>query len=120
MRVADTTTSLIFSKYGSTLYFATFLDLICKAQYQIVQGMAASHGDGPVSQPDFEWVQERLSVEISRSFARLDLTWLMLADTLEGLRVFFIRYGWFETTITVLDDTAGPVGYGSVKYRVRV
>jgi len=117
MRVAGTTTSLIFSKYGSGLYFATFLDLMCKAQYQIIQGMAVARGDGPVPQPDFEWSQERLSVKISRPFAQLDLTWLMLADTLEGLRVFLIKYGWFETMITVLDDTAGPVGYESLTYR---
>ncbi len=117
MRVAGTTTSLIFSKYGSGLYFATCLDLIAKAQYEIVQGMAVTHGDGPVPKPEFYWSQERLSVKISRPFAQLDLTWLMLADTLEGLRVFLIKYGWFETMITVLDDTAGPVGYGRVEYR---
>ncbi len=74
MRVAGTTTSLIFSKYGSGLYFATFLDLISKAQYQIVQGMVVAGGDESVPQPDFEWFQERLSVKISRPLASLDLT----------------------------------------------
>lgn len=79
--------------------------------------MAATRGDGPVPKPEFYWVQERLSVTIIRPFAQLDLTWLMLADALEGLRVFLMRYGWFETEIDVLDDTAGPVAHGRVEYR---
>lgn len=117
MRVAGTPTSLIFSKYGSGLYFGTCLDLISKAQYQIVRGIALSRGDAPVPQPDFIWTQERLEVTISRPFAQLDLTWLMLADALEGLRVFLIRYGWFETEVDVLDDRKGPVAHGRVEYR---
>ena len=56
-------------------------------------------------------------MRISRPLAQTDLTWLMLADTVEGLRVFFDRLsGWFETQVTILDDTAGPVGRGSVKF----
>ena len=56
-------------------------------------------------------------MRISRPLAQTDLTWLMLADTLEGLREFFDGLsGWFETEVTILDDTAGPVGSGSVKF----
>ena len=43
----------------------------------------------------------------------MDLTWLMLADTLEGLREPF--HG-LSGKITVLDDTLGPVGSGSVTF----
>ena len=43
----------------------------------------------------------------------------MLADTLEGLRLFFDRFGWFETFFTVLDDEAGVVGEGMVYNRDR-
>jgi len=42
--------------------------------------------------------------------------WLMLANSLEGLKDFFEEYGWFECQITVLDDTLGPVATGSVEY----
>ncbi len=41
----------------------------------------------------------------------------MLADALEGLRLFFDGLqGWFETKFTILDDTAGVVGRGSVDF----
>lgn len=56
-------------------------------------------------------------MRISRPLAQTDLTWLMLADSLEGLRAFFDGLsGWFETEITILDDTAGPVGSGCVTF----
>lgn len=77
----------------------------------------ATHGDGPVSQPNFQWSEKKLCLRISRPLAQEDLTWLMLADTLEGIRGFFdgLR-GWFDTEITILDDTAGPVGSESLTY----
>ena len=79
--------------------------------------MAAAHGDGPVAQPNLEWSEGKLFIRISRPLAQEDLTWGILADTLEGLRYFFdgLR-GWFETSITILDDIAGPVGSGSVSF----
>ena len=117
MRVPDTSTSLIFSKYGPPIHFQTFLDLTAMAQYQVIQAVVAAQGDGPVSQLDFEWSEKKLHIKIARSSARQDLTWLMLADTLEGTRIFFDRLqGWFETLITILDETAGPVGVGSIAY----
>lgn len=114
MRVPDTTTSLIFSKYGPPVYFATVLNLIARAQYQIGRAIAGAHGDGPISQPNLGWSEGNLYVRVSRPLAQEDLTWLMLEDTLEGLRLFYVMYGWFETSITILDDTEGPVGSGSV------
>ena len=116
MRVPDTTTSLIFGKYGTPIHFQTFLDLTAKAQYQVLKAVIQARGDGPVSQPNFEWSENKLYIRISRPLAQEDLTWLMLADTLEGIRVFFDGQGWFETSITILDDTAGPVGSGSITY----
>ena len=117
MRVPGTTTSLIFSKYGPPIHFQTFLELIAKTQYQLIGEIIAAHGDGPVQQPYFEWSEKKLHIMIRRPLALHDLTWMMLADTLEGLRGFFDgRHGWFETSITILDDTAGPVGEGSISY----
>ena len=41
----------------------------------------------------------------------------MLADTLEGLRIFFDGlHRWFEPSITILDDVAGIVGDGSISF----
>lgn len=120
MRVSGTTTSLIFSKYGPPIYFETFLKLVAQAQYDIIQAVVAAKGDGPVPQPNFEWSEGNLCIRISRPLARDDLSWLMLADTLEGLMTFFDELrGWFETEITILDDTAGPVGSGSVTFWCR-
>lgn len=76
-----------------------------------------ARGDGPVSRPNFEWSEKKLFIRISRPLAQDDMTWLMLADTLEGTRGFFAGLrGWFETEITILDDAAGPVGSGSVTF----
>lgn len=116
MRVPDTTTSLIFSKYGPPVHFETLLNLVARAQYQIGHAIVAAHGDGPVSRPNFLWSEGRLYLRISRPLAEEELTWLMLSDTVEGLRLFFAPRGWFETSITILDDTAGPVGSGTLKY----
>ena len=114
MRVHDTTTSIIFSGYGAPIQPQTLLELIAIAQYQVVQEIVATHGDGPVLQPHWEWYEERLYLRI---IAREYLTWLMLADTLEGLRDFFNGLqGWFQTRFTILDDTAGPVGEGIVTF----
>ena len=117
MRVHDTTTSLIFSKYGPAIHFQTFLDLIAIAQYQVAKAIAAAHGEKAVQESNFEWSEDGLYIRISRPLASEDLTWLMLTDTLEGLRVFFGGlHGWFETSITILDDTAGPVGEGMIMF----
>lgn len=68
-------------------------------------------------QPNLEWSKRKLYVRISRPLAQLDLTWLILAETLEGMRGFFGgSRGWFETEVTILDDTVGIVGWGSVKF----
>lgn len=49
-----------------------------------------------------------------------NLTWLMLADMVEGIRLFFeSRQAWFEMRLLVLDDTAGVVGAGGLEYRMR-
>ncbi len=117
MRVPGTTTSLIFSKYGPPIYHETFLILIAKAQYDIIRTVMAAHGDGPVLQANLEWSEKMLYLRISRPLAQDDLTWLMVADTLDGIRGFFDGlHGWFETEITILDDTAGPVGRGSLLF----
>ena len=117
MRVPDTATSVIFSRYGPPVHFETLLNLIAKAQYQIGHAIVAARGDGPVSQPNLQWSEGKLYLRISRPLAQEDLTWLMLSDTVEGLRLFFDGRGWFETSITILDDTAGPVGSGILVYR---
>lgn len=95
----------------------TFLDLTAKAQYQVTKAVIAARGDGPVSRPKFVWSEKDLRMGIGRSFAQRDLTWLMLTDTLEGVRLFYNGLQeWFETSITILDDTAGPVGDGRITY----
>ena len=117
MRVPGTTTSLIFGKYGRPIHFETLLNLTAKAQYQVIKSVIAARGDGPVTPPKHEWSEKKLYISINRPIAEQDLTWLMLADTLEGSRLFFDSLqGWFETLITILDDTAGPVGDGCTTY----
>lgn len=117
MRVPGTKTYLILCRYGDPIHIQTFLDLVAKAQYQLVETIAAARGDGPAPQQMFEWLDERLLIRIGRPRAQSDLTWLMLADMLEGLRLFFAEMkGWFETSITIIDDTAGPVASGYLTF----
>ena len=117
MRVPGTKTYLIFCRYGDAIRTQIFLDLVAKAQYQLVETLAAARGDGPAPQQMFEWSDQGLLIRIGRPRAQLDLTWLMLADMLEGLRVFFAKMkGWFETSITIIDDTAGPVASGYLTF----
>ena len=115
MRVPGTTTSLIFGKYGPPVHSQTILELIARAQYRTVQAVAAARGDGPIQLPSLFFSEKSLHLKIGRTPNDYSLTWLMLANTLEGVRLFFHRLqGWFETEFTILDDTAGPVAQGSL------
>lgn len=115
MRVPGTTTSLIFGKYGPPVHFQTILELIARAQYRIVVAVAAARGDGPIQLPSIAFSEKSLRLSVTRPPNDYNLTWLMLANTLDGVRLFFHRLqAWFETEITILDDTEGPVGQGSL------
>ena len=115
LRVPGTTTSLIFSKYGPPIHFQTILELIAHAQYRTVHAAVAARGDGPILQSSLLLSEKSLRLRISRTPKEYSFTWLMLADTLDGVRLFFDRLqGWFEMEITILDDTAGPVGRGKL------
>ena len=117
LRVPDTTTTLIFSKYGPPLDLLSIANLLAKAQYALIRSIIAASGDGPVSQLRYEWTEGRTFMRIWRSSGANYLTWLMMTDTVEGVRVFFddLR-GCFEMQVTILDDTAGVVGGGSVGF----
>ena len=115
LRVPGTTTSLIFSKYGPRIHFQTALELIAQAQYRTIHAVVAARGDGPILQSTLLLSEKSLRLGISRTPKDYSFTWLMLADTLDGLRIFFDRLqGCFETEILILDDTVGPVGRGSL------
>ena len=59
-----------------------------------------------------------MHIRVQRPLGEESLTWLMLADTVEGLRLFFEEvHAWFEMRVTILDDTAGVVGSGVVRYQ---
>lgn len=44
------------------------------------------------------------------------MKWWMLAQAFQGIVQFMEEFGWMELGITVLDDKAGPVGIGELKY----
>ena len=119
LRVPGTSTSVIFSKYGTPLHYVTVMALVAKTQYDIVQEVVAARGDGPVAEPRYQWDEDRTAIKITRPLSSAQLTWLMVADTVEGIRLFFEGLqGWFETSITILDDEAGIVGTGWVDYQL--
>ncbi|KAG7005698.1 hypothetical protein G7Y79_00018g045050 [Physcia stellaris] len=116
-RVPDTATSLILSHYGRSVDRIPFLALTATTQYKLVQEAVAAQGDGPVPRQHMHWNRRDLYLHVQRPLRQRDLTWLMVADTVEGLRLFFERaHAWFELRITILDDTAGVVGSGSLEY----
>lgn len=118
MRVPHTTTTLVFGRYGPSIDPYVGLNLIAGAQYQMIQHIVEARGDGPASDVYFQWVQNRLYIEVRRLRVEEVLTWLMLADMLEGVRLFFRMQGWwFETAITLLDDTAGLVASGQIVFK---
>ena len=61
------------------------------------------------------WLEKKLAIKIRRSPINEYFTWLMLADALEGIRIFFDNLqGWFESRVAILDDTAGLVAEGMI------
>ena len=82
----------------------------------MVKFVVATRGDGSVSRRSSKRVEDRLTIINHGLSAHQDLTWLMLADSLNGIRVFFRRLQrWLETEITILDDIARIVGNGTIK-----
>ena len=72
-------------------------------------------GTAPVPEVRYQWDEGRTAIKISRPMARAGLTWLDMADTVEGIRLFFEQCGaWFELQFEILDDDEGPVGTGWV------
>ena len=47
---------------------------------------------------------------------RWRMTWLMLAQTFDGIMEFMELYEWIEVKFAVLDEEAGPVGTGVLVY----
>ncbi|KAF6236260.1 hypothetical protein HO173_005891 [Letharia columbiana] len=111
LRVHGTTTSLVFGKYTAPVSPFDLVGIVEKAQFEIVQSVVKARGDAPIAQPTFEWRHGRLYVRVEHELA---LTWLVMAEALHGLRDFGDEYGFWGLSFTVLDDTAGIVGSGSV------
>ncbi len=77
--------------------------------------MVEARGDGPIAQPTFEWRHGRTYVRVEqRDLAGGGLSWVVLAEALHGVREFGETFGVFGVRFTVLDDTVGVVGSGSV------
>lgn len=87
------------------------MSIVEKAQYEVVSSVVRARGDGPIAQPTFEWRHGRVYVRVEHG---LELTWLVMAEALHGVVEFGYSYGFFGCVFTVLDDTAGVVGSGSV------
>lgn len=77
--------------------------------------MVEARGDGPIAQPTFEWRHGRTCVRAEQHELGVGgLSWLVLAEALHGVREFGETFGVFGCQFTVLDDTVGVVGSGSV------
>lgn len=76
-----------------------------------MNAVVEARGDGPIAQPTFEWRHGRLYVRMEH---QLELTWLVMAQALHGILDFGDEYGFRGCVFTVLDDTKGVVGSGSV------
>ena len=112
-RIHGTSTSLILGKYGARVSALDLVGIVAKAQYQIVNAVVRARGDGPVEQPTFEWRHGRLYVRVEQQH-RLELSWLVMAEALSGVLEFGYTFGFFGCEFTVLEDTVGVVGSGSV------
>jgi len=81
-------------------------------RYEIVQGAIKARGDAPIAQPNFEWHLGRLHVRLNNP--NLELTWMVMSEAIQGLRMWGWDVGFITTEFTILDDTVGPVGSGTI------
>lgn len=115
IRVDGTPTSLILNKYRLTVQRIEVLDIIFQGQSVVIDGLVASSGNAPIERLAFTFWSGDLYVRIQPGRGG-HMTWWMLAQAYQGIVQFMEEFGWMELEITVLDDKAGPVGTGELKY----
>lgn len=115
IRVHGTPTSLILNKYRLTVQRTEVLDIVFQGQSVVIDGLVASRGNARIERLAFTFWSGDLYVRMQPGRGR-HMTWWMLAQAYQGIVQFMEEYGWMELEITVLDDQAGPVGTGDLKY----
>lgn len=109
----DTSTSLILSRFGSSLRRSEVLDVLFQGQSEVVEGLVASHGNAPIQRLAFTFWSEYTYMQIQPG-QNGRMNWLMLARTYKGVVQFMEELGWMALRLTVLDDEVGQVGRGSL------
>lgn len=114
MRIRDTTITLIFGKFGpppaprdQNYYRATLLNILFRAQAEIVKHVVENRGDGTIPMPNLIWRHARHYVTINQ---HLTLPWSTLSQALVGLVDFYDRFVEMALRMTILDDNLGILG----------
>ena len=115
IRVHGTPTSLILNKYGLTVQQTEVLDMVFQGQSVVIDNLVASSGNAPIQRLAFIFWSGNLYLRIQPERGG-HMKWWMLAQAFQGIVQFMEEFGWMELGITVLDDKAGPVGIGELKY----
>lgn len=112
MRINDTTTQLMFSRFSNPQIPITpydYVNVALDAALSIVPRIVQAHGDGQVPDEVPDWVLGNAHITINNRDK--ELTWLMVYDTIQGIVEFGMKFGYMAIdSIVILDDTKGPVG----------
>lgn len=105
----ETATSIIFNKYSRPIQQSNLVQLSKLAFYDIIQSVIEARGNAVIPTPNIFWSHGLLFLRLNQ---QLELTWLMLAQTIKGIGDFMDNYGYISCEILVLDDELGPVASG--------
>ena len=115
VRVDGTHTSVIFSKYGVPIQRGEVFDIVFQVQSAVIDGLVASKGNAPIQRLAFIFWSGYLYTKIQPIMGR-QMTWLMLAQASKGILQFMGEFEYMTLDILVLDDEAGPVATGMLRY----
>ncbi|KAL6714792.1 hypothetical protein ACLMJK_007052 [Lecanora helva] len=114
IKVDGTDTTLTFHNWKSRLTLVgetDFLDMTYIALDSTFNAVVAARGDGPIGQISLEWASTSGDAFLAVNNEYRQMTWLMLAATIQGIRTFGKTVGYYAIPyIIIYDDLQGPVG----------
>ena len=114
LRVAHTTTHIIFAQYSRRILSEDVVRMCFEAQATIIEAIVAAKGDGPMPRLRPFWWYGTAQMKI---YPGDEMTWVMLSHSFTGIVTFVEKFVAVSMQIEILDDTLGSVGTGSISYR---
>ena len=116
LRVDNTRTYIIFSKYGRRISSNDVVRMCFEAQAAVIEAIVINKGDGPMPRlRPLHWYHD-IQMRIAPGGK---MSWLMLSHTLNGIVQFLEMFSAVTVQFEVLDTEYGPVGTGDISYARR-